>query len=95
MSIWDGLADVFTGALGEVVLVEPARGTSRMVQGIFSSRPADDLGISMNTPMLSAKTSEISDIGDGDGVRVGATQYIVREVRKDGRGMTSLLLEAR
>lgn len=91
--VFDGLADVFTGALGQPVTVTPSGGEARAISAIFVARSEDDLGVVQPQPAIHARSGDVADLADGDAVTVSGTTYAARVFRPDGRGMTTVLLE--
>lgn len=94
MTIFDGLAEVFTGVLGQPVTVTPAGGSARMISAIFVARVTDDVGVIMPMPGIHARSDDVSDLSDGDSISVDGVAYLAREIRPDGQGMTTIMLEA-
>lgn len=94
MSIFDGLADVFTAALGQSVTVTPAGGDARIIGAIFVARVKDDVGVIMPMPAIHARSVDVFDLSDGDAISVSGVSYVAREFRPDGQGMTTIMLEA-
>ena len=94
MSIFDGLADAFVSALGQPVTVTPAAGSPRVITAMVVARSRDDLGVIQQMPAIHARASDVSDLRDGDVIAIGATNYAAREFRPDGRGMTTITMEA-
>lgn len=92
-SPFDGLADVFVGTLGEAVTVTPTGGSAREITALVVRRPFDDVGITQGRPMFHARASDVSDLADGDSVTIGAEDFVVRELRPDGKGMVNVVLE--
>lgn len=93
MSIFDGLAGVFTSALGQSVTVTPSGGASRTITAIFVARSTDELGIVQQQPAIHAATADVSDLSDGDLITVNSTDYHARVFRSDGQGMTTVALQ--
>jgi hypothetical protein len=93
VTIFDGLADVFTSTLGQPVTVTPAGGAPRVIMAMVVARSTDDMGIVQQTPAIHARTVDVSDMADGDAVTIGAVEYFARFFRPDGRGMTTIALE--
>ena len=93
MTVFDGLADVFTSALGQPVTVTPAGEAARVITALFVSRSTDDVGIVQQQPAIHARSADVSDLADGDTIAVGARSYRARTFRHDGRGMTTVVLE--
>lgn len=96
-TVFDGLPDAFTGALGRAVTLTPVGRAEPAVEitAIFIARPVDDLGVVQGQPALSARTEDVEDFEDGDIVTVGSTDYTFRTPEPDGRGMTRVWLEKR
>lgn len=94
MGIFDGLADTFTGVFGQPVTIAWSLLGTREIQAIFVRRTVDDLGIIQSAPMLHARSADLEGVADADKIYVGETAYVAREVRPDGRGMTTVVLEA-
>lgn len=89
---FDLLPGIFTDHLGEEVTVTPEGGSSRTIRAMIVNRVTDDLDIVQNRPAIHARSSDVADLGDGDAVVMRAQSYVVREIRPDGRGMTTVTL---
>lgn len=93
MTIFDGLADIFTGALGQPVTVTPAAGSPRVINAIFVARAVDNFGVVQPQPAIHARASDVADLMDGAAVAVGSATYAARGFKADGRGMVTITLE--
>ena len=92
--MFDGLAEVFTGAFGQPVTVTPHGGAPRTISAMPVQRSVDPLDITMAQPAIHARSVDVSDLRDGDAVAIGGASYLARVFRPDGRGMTTVFLEA-
>lgn len=92
-SIFAGLADVFTCTFGQTVTIVPEFGAPRDVQGIFTERPVDALGVVMADASLHIQDPDVQGATDGDQAVVSGVTYKLREPRPDGFGMTAYTLE--
>lgn len=94
MSVFDGLADAVTGALGQPVTVTPAGGASRVISAMVVARSEDEIGVVQAQPAIHARALDVADLADGDAISAGGVDYVARVIRPDGRGMTTIILEA-
>lgn len=62
--------------------------------GVFDAAYQDTLGLGNAAPQFRALSSALPGIAAGQAVSVGVTAYTVREVRPDGTGLLTLILEA-
>ena len=94
-SVFDGLADIFQGALAEDWVVMPEAGGTLHITGIFTDRPVIDIGIDTSKPEVSFTSIDAANLGEGDAaIRVGTGKtYKLRTGRPDGRGTTRFYLE--
>ena len=53
-----------------------------------------EVGVESSAPIAQARTSDISNIAQGDTLLISGTTYTVVEVQLDGEGMTDLRLRA-
>ena len=51
-----------------------------------------EVGVESSAPIAQARTSDVSNIAQGDTLLISGTTYTVVEVRLDGGGMTDLKL---
>ena len=51
-----------------------------------------EVGVETATPIITARSSDISNIQQGDTIAISGTTYTIVEVRPDGEGMTKLRL---
>lgn len=93
MTIFDGLADVFTGALGQPVTITPAAGAPRAITAIVVARSVDAFGVVQPQPAIHARAADVAGVEDGASVVIGADTYLARGFREDGRGMVTITLE--
>lgn len=97
MSVFDGLAEAFTSALGEPVTYTPAGGAPAAISGIFELQAQAvfaDPGAESVAPRLSVNRADLAaDPAAGDAVIVRGTAYAVRVARPDGKDMVELQLE--
>lgn len=96
-AIFDGLPDVFTGALGQAVTVTDNTGAEREILGVFQHRTVDDLGTIYREPVLHIREADADDLdetGTQPTVLVGDNLYNVRgALEPDGKGMVIVKLE--
>lgn len=90
---FDGLAAVFTAALGESITLRVTGQSDRTITGIPVRRSIEDLGIAQNAPMFHAADADVSTLQDGDQAIMRGVTYTVRARRPDGKGMTAVVLE--
>ena len=93
MTIFDGLPDAFTGALGQAVTITPAASAPQVITAIVVARSVDAFGVVQPQPAIHAKVSDVVGLDDGDTVAIGAQTYVARGFREDGRGMVMITLE--
>lgn len=60
---------------------------------IFDASYIDALGISTNQPAAVCKSADVAACTQGTPITINGTAYTVREVKPDGTGLTTLLLE--
>lgn len=67
------------------------------IKGIFDDdynaalAPVEAL-VATSTPQIMCRTSDVPDAAGGDSITIGATTFDVVEVRPDGTGITTLIL---
>lgn len=61
---------------------------------VFDNAFADPLGMASSTPSCLAADGDVSGVSQGGSLTVNSVNYIVRELRPDGLGLTRLILEA-
>ena len=72
-------------------------GTTAKITALFrnENREVEDegeVGVESSAPSALARTSDVSNIAQGDTLLISGTTYTVVEVRLDGGGMTDLKL---
>jgi hypothetical protein len=60
---------------------------------IFDAAYIDALGISTNQPAAVCKSTDVAACSLGTAININGTAYTVREVKPDGTGLTTLMLE--
>lgn len=78
---------------GGTATVTPAGGVAREISAILTRRTDILLDTSYPEPRLIARTSDVSDLADGDPIVVAGTTYTARTFEPDGTGMTAIRLE--
>lgn len=95
MTLFSGLPDIFVSTFGQSVTMVPLGGPSYEVQGVFSERPVDALGMVLADAALHIRDADVGRVTDGHEVQVAGKTYFLREPRPDGEGMTAYTLELR
>lgn len=92
--------DAALAAFGVSVTLTRVGGTPTVVQAIFRARhqavdPQSGALVLIDQPVLDVRLAEMpsGDIARNDAVTVGATNYVVTEVRKDGEGMAQCVMQ--
>ena len=49
-----------------------------------------EVGVETSTPIITARSSDIPNVSQGDTIAISGTTYTIVEVRPDGEGMTKL-----
>lgn len=63
------------------------------VDGLFSATYVDPFNVESNAPAFVCKESDVSGLAYDDDVSEGMNVYKVRNIRPDGEGMVTLILE--
>ena len=64
--------------LGQPVTITPSGQPARLVQGVFSTTPADAFGLVAGyAPVVRVCASDSADIAEGDRIVIGAKSFIV------------------
>lgn len=87
------LAESLVATLGEEATVQPASGAARTIEAEFSMRGVEEGDFVVQRPVLTAKSADVSDLGDGDTATVRGTIYTIRYALPDGQGITDLILQ--
>lgn len=82
-----------TDEFGASATVTPNGSPSRTINVIFDAAARDEVGVILAGTQITARTSDTSDLADGDAVVVNGETYTLREVRADGTGVSLLILE--
>lgn len=95
MSVFDGLPDALLDNIGEAVTVTPGGGTARTITAIYKAPQALSLtsDVGQREPMIRARTTDVSDLGDGDQVEARGRTFRVRYRDVGIRGLTTMHLE--
>ena len=93
-SPFDGLPSVFLGAFGEAVTLVDSEGVEHATTGVFRAQSVDALGMTQPGAVLHVSSADAAKVADGDTVRVGSVEYVVRVEEPDGKGMVPMRLEA-
>lgn len=99
MSIFDGLANVFTDTFGETVAITLGAGPAKDITAIF--REESDMfleqgsigGVRSSRLVLRAQSSDVVGVVSGDTVVRQGVTYTVIDVEPDPHGMTALPLQ--
>lgn len=75
----------------------PSAGDAATIRGIFDAEfvaidPGGSVGVSTAAPMFQARTVDVTNAYGGT-LAVNSTTYDIIEVRPDGTGMTTLILQ--
>jgi len=87
-----------TGDFGVAASYTPSGGVAATVNGIFDNEyfetdAGGEVAFALQQPMFHCRTADVSSAAEGDAITISGTNYIVRNVRPDGTGMTMLMLE--
>jgi hypothetical protein len=93
MSVFDGLADIFTGAFGQPVTVYKGAAAGQIFQGIYNPRSVDNFGVVQPEAMLHLRQQDAEGLTDGDLVQIGPDWFAARVQEPDGKGMVPIRLE--
>lgn len=93
MSVFDGLADIFTATFGQTVTILPDAGASFTVQGIYQSRSTDAFGVVQPEAMLHLTAADAALLADDALVNIGDAWFVPRVSEPDGKGMVPFRLE--
>jgi hypothetical protein len=93
MSLFGGLPDIFVGVFGRPVTIVPTSGGPIQVNGIFSDRPEDELGVTQPGAVLHLREVDAGAVVNGVHIQIGTDWYRARTPRPDGEGMTEIRLE--
>lgn len=70
-------------------------GAAGTVDGIFRKEYAESFGmVAGSVPVFESASSAFPVLSRGQGVSILGVSYLVAEIRPDGTGMTTLILEA-
>lgn len=99
-SVFDGLPDVFTGALGQTVTVIPAGGVAEEITAIYRRSgmvdPLGEFGVVTHEARLSVGSATVAatPLAKGDLVEIDEdTRFTLGAPVKDAHGMTTFPLE--
>jgi len=87
-----------TDDFGVAASYTPAGGSATTVNGIFDNEyfetdAGGEVAFALQQPMFHCRTADVASAAEGDAITISGTDYIVRNVRPDGTGMTMLMLE--
>ena len=92
---FDGLPDVFTGALGQAVTVTPSGGVAQEIRAIYRRSaavdPLGDFGAVTHSATLAVRSEDVAAIplAAGDAVEIDEdTRFTLGAPVKDAKGMT-------
>lgn len=83
------LPDAFFGDFAIAITLP----SSAVVMGIFDNGAASVLGMIGSDPRFTGPSRDLSDLAYGVCVTIAGTTYTVREIKPDGTGITTLMLE--
>lgn len=63
------------------------------VDGLFSAAYVDPFGVESNSPAFTCKESDVPEINHNDYAVEGMNIYKIRNIKPDGEGMVTLILE--
>lgn len=98
MSVFDGLPDIFTEALGVSVVYTPQGGSPVTIDAISVERSievqlADGPAVDDRRHVLHVRAADIAEPREGDQVTIdGDTFKVVPPIRPDGKGMIAITL---
>ena len=93
MSVFDGLADIFTQTFGQTVTIVSSEGATSTVQGIYQSRSTDAFGVVQPEAMLHLRAVDAVSVTEDALINIGDAWFIPRVSEPDGKGMVPVRLE--
>lgn len=93
MSVFDGLADIFTATFGQTVTIHPDAGEAFTVRGVFQSRSTDAFGVVQPEAMLHLTATDAAMVPENALVNIEDAWFRPRASEPDGKGMVPFRLE--
>ena len=87
-----------TDTHGTTVTFTPNGGSSSTINGIFNNEyelvDIGEHGVESSIPLLTVKSSDVTNISQGDAFTINSVSYKAVVIRPDGTGVTEIQLEA-